>query len=335
MQLFADYAEQKTPVDRAAACQGFVTHLRTLLKSCVHHEPLVDVVPLSHLVHVSTDCGAIVMLAFDYISLRFVVMKTYLHEDGAWVLPKHAIRQLQTSIKFHTYIENPKCLQPCLDVEITENATNIIFPFYPLTFDAMFGPNRKPPADFVREKTIELLNSVRLLHDVDISHRDIKGANICFDKRGRLVLIDFDSSVTENLGARKTVPVCTLETRAPEQLRIELKLDLINQTTYDAKAGDWWAVGCVVAQMFLGAPLFRVRDATWQLKDYYEDICTFCAHFANHAESPHNIVKALRRCVTHDILQLLRGLLQLDCVKRKAAVDTFLFQETDGCLNRL
>jgi len=322
-RLFEIYSQQTTIEGRAAACQGFVTHLRTLLKDGIpHHEPLVDVVPLSHLMHVSTDCGAIVMLAFDHLVSRFVVLKTYLHEEGAWVLPTHVLRQLQTSIKFHTYAENPLCLQPCLDVEITKNATNMVFPFYPLTFDALFGPNRKPPAAFVREKTIELLHSVRLLHDVDIAHRDIKGANICFDERGHLVLIDFDSSVTECLAERKTVPVCTLETRAPEQLNMELQQQI--NVSYNAKAGDWWAVGCVVAQMFLGAPLFRVRDANWQLKDYYEDMCTFCAHLANYAESPHNIVKALRRCITPDILILLCGLLNLDITKRKSAVDTFL-----------
>ncbi len=323
-KLIEHYLTQQTPQGRAAACQGFVTHLRSLIVGKTHHEPLVDMVLLSHLMHVSTDCGAIVMLGFDHNAQRFNVVKTYLHEEGAWMLPTHVLRQLQTSMKFHSYVNGPKCLQPCVDVQITENATNIIFPFYPLTFDALFGPQRTPPIDFIREKATELLHAVCSLHAAEIAHRDIKGANICFDKSGRLVLIDFDSSVTENIHARKTVPVCTLETRAPEQLRIELSKEEAKHMDYDAKNGDWWAVGCVISQMFLGAPLFRVRDANWQLKDYYEDICTFCAHLANYKTSFHSIVKALRRCVTPDILALLCGLLNLDVHSRRQAVDDFL-----------
>ncbi len=326
MDVFEQYQKQTTKEDLSAACENIVFYLRFLItdqkEQC--QNPLVDIVLLSHLANVSTDCGAIVMLAFDQIQTRFVVVKEYLHEDGAWQLPAHVVRQLQSSCKIHSSHFHPKCLQPCIDIQITENRTHLIFPYYPLTFDALFGLNRKPPSSFVMEKAIELLHAVQTLHDIGIAHRDIKGPNICVDERGRLILIDFDSSIAENLTHRKTVPVCTLQTRAPEQIRAELVPDVKN--SYDAKAGDWWAVGCVIAQMFLGNSLFHVR-ATTQLKEYYEYICMFCAQLGQWKTSTHDVVKALRRCVGNDTMVLLVGLLSLDPSKRHQEIVGFLFKQ--------
>jgi serine/threonine protein kinase len=328
--LFAQYVQQTTPHGRAACCAGFVTHLRTLIcggGANLQYEPLVDIVLLSHLVHVSTDCGAIVMLAFDRVCDRFVVVKQYLHEDGAWCLPPHVLRQLQTSMKLYTFQQSKsQCLQPCIDVQITENTTHMMFPFYPLTFEALFGLNREPPEAFVCEKAVELLQAVTELHKAEIAHRDIKGPNICFNKRGRLVLIDFDSSVTNNLHQRKTVPICTLQTRAPEQIRMEITADM-KENRYDAQAGDWWSTGCVIAQMFLGKPLFTIRDENWSLREFYEDISTFCAHLSDYRNSEHNLVKALRRRVSTDIMMLLCGLLSLFPEKRLPQVVLFLSKQ--------
>jgi len=326
MNIFAHYEQQTTALARAEACESIMTRLRTLITIRQETEPLVDIVLLSHLANVSTDCGAIVMLAFDHKSSRFVVVKEYLHEEGPWNLPQHVIRQLQTSVKLYELQARPRCLQPCIDVHISENVTHMIFPYYPLTFDALFGLNRKPPAAFVFEKAIELLHAVQILHESEVAHRDIKAANICFDKRGRLVLIDFDSSVAENLQSRKTVPVCTEQTRAPEQIRAEL---VETKTGYDAKAGDWWAAGCVIAQMYLGIPLFRTHKF---LKDYYQDICMFCAQLAQWKNSIHEKVKALRRCVSSEVMVLLCGILSLDPTKRHSHVLRFLStQDTNVC----
>ncbi len=191
-----------------------------------------------------------------------------------------------------------------------------------MTFDALFGLNRKPPYGFALEKTIELLRAVERLHDANIAHRDIKGPNICFDKRGCLVLIDFDSSVADDLGHRRTVPVCTLLTRAPEQLRAELVKGEA-KTSYDAKAGDWWAVGCVIVQMFLGVPLFELPKQIY-LQEFYEDMCMLCAQFAQWQTSIHERVKTLRRCVTPHIMVLLSNLLSLQPEKRHSGMLDFL-----------
>ncbi len=118
-RVFANYTKQSTLEGLEEACGELVIYLRSLISEQRSNTQLVDIVLLSHLASVSTDCGAIVMLAFDHKKSRFVVVKEYLHEDGKWQLPKHVLRQLQTSCRLYEASTSVACLQPCLDVQIT------------------------------------------------------------------------------------------------------------------------------------------------------------------------------------------------------------------------
>ena len=88
------------------------------------------------------------------------------------------------------------------------------------------------------------------LHEHHVMHRDIKPDNILVNsKTGELKIADFGLSRPFGIPYEKlTFSIQTLFYRAPELL-------LGNQDY--TLAVDIWSVGCVIAEMALGKPLFR------------------------------------------------------------------------------
>ncbi|EIN07318.1 Pkinase-domain-containing protein [Punctularia strigosozonata HHB-11173 SS5] len=101
----------------------------------------------------------------------------------------------------------------------------------------------------VRNFVRQILQGLKYLHDKDIIHRDIKGANILVDNKGSIKISDFGISKKaskESLmgGNRAHRPSLqgSVFWMAPE---------VVKQTAYTLKA-DIWSVGCLVVEMFTG-----------------------------------------------------------------------------------
>ncbi|CAG9464648.1 unnamed protein product [Pedinophyceae sp. YPF-701] len=94
----------------------------------------------------------------------------------------------------------------------------------------------------------QLLHAVEFLHDRWTVHRDIKLSNLLMTNQGVLKLCDF--GLARYFRAYKepyTPGVVTLWYRAPEIL--------LGEEVY-TEAVDVWAVGCVLAELLTGEPLF-------------------------------------------------------------------------------
>ncbi|KAK4698471.1 mitogen-activated protein kinase kinase kinase, partial [Phenoliferia sp. Uapishka_3] len=112
---------------------------------------------------------------------------------------------------------------------------------------------------FVRQ----ILTGLHYLHEREIIHRDIKGANILVDNKGGIKISDFGISkkVEDNLltGAHRPSLQGSVYWMAPE---------VVKQTSYTSKA-DIWSLGCLVVEMLTGQhpwanltqmqAIFRVR----------------------------------------------------------------------------
>ncbi|KAI0703621.1 hypothetical protein BC835DRAFT_1262731 [Cytidiella melzeri] len=100
----------------------------------------------------------------------------------------------------------------------------------------------------VRNWVRQILQGLDYLHERDIIHRDIKGANMLVDNKGGIKISDFGISkkVEDNLlpGHRAHRPSLqgSVFWMAPE---------VVKQTAYTRKA-DIWSVGCLVVEMLTG-----------------------------------------------------------------------------------
>eukprot|EP01006_Ploeotia_vitrea_P028185 TRINITY_DN60908_c0_g1_i1.p1 TRINITY_DN60908_c0_g1~~TRINITY_DN60908_c0_g1_i1.p1 ORF type:complete len:455 (+),score=35.37 TRINITY_DN60908_c0_g1_i1:51-1367(+) len=103
----------------------------------------------------------------------------------------------------------------------------------------------------------QLLQGVHSLHTAGIMHRDLKPQNLLLSQECDLKICDFGMAREDQDDLEKSEYVITRWYRAPELL--------MQWKTY-SKQVDLFSVGCIIAEMFLGKPLFPGRDYFDQLR---------------------------------------------------------------------
>ncbi|KAK6460805.1 meiosis and centromere regulator kinase [Scheffersomyces coipomensis] len=115
------------------------------------------------------------------------------------------------------------------------------------------------PYPHMKAYTFQLARAMLYLHGFGISHRDIKPSNILVDPATvTLKICDFGSAKKLEPNQESVSYICSRYYRAPELI--------IGCTRYTPKI-DIWGLGCVVAEMFLGKPLFQGQEPELQLKE--------------------------------------------------------------------
>ncbi|KAJ3737085.1 kinase-like domain-containing protein [Lentinula guzmanii] len=107
----------------------------------------------------------------------------------------------------------------------------------------------------------QTLRALKSIHSADIVHRDLKPANLLLNANCDLKVCDFGLARSIETTAGKepgvmTEYVATRWYRAPE---IMLSFRMYS------KSVDIWAVGCILAELISGRPLFPGRDYSHQL----------------------------------------------------------------------
>ncbi|KAG1668886.1 hypothetical protein FOA52_016055 [Chlamydomonas sp. UWO 241] len=117
--------------------------------------------------------------------------------------------------------------------------------------------NQRMPNIFVKLYAYQMLRSLGYIHREGICHRDIKPQNLLVNTESHcLKLCDFGSAKQLVKGEPNISYICSRYYRAPE---------LIFGATDYTSAIDVWSVGCVVAELMLGQPLFPGESGVDQL----------------------------------------------------------------------
>ncbi|KXZ53820.1 CDKH1 protein [Gonium pectorale] len=103
----------------------------------------------------------------------------------------------------------------------------------------------------------QLLSGIHYLHVNWVIHRDLKTSNILYNNHGELKICDFGLARQFGSPLRSyTQPVVTLWYRPPELL--------LGETLYST-AVDMWSIGCIMAELLTGKPLFPGQGDIEQL----------------------------------------------------------------------
>ncbi|CXI02376.1 glycogen synthase kinase 3 [Plasmodium berghei] len=117
--------------------------------------------------------------------------------------------------------------------------------------------NQFLPIFLVKLYSYQLCRALGYLHSKLICHRDLKPQNLLIDpKTHTLKLCDFGSAKSLISGQRSVSYICSRFYRAPE-----LMLGSTNYTTHI----DLWSLGCIIAEMVLGYPIFSGQSSVDQL----------------------------------------------------------------------
>ncbi|CUM64671.1 uncharacterized protein PRCAT00002280001 [Priceomyces carsonii] len=115
------------------------------------------------------------------------------------------------------------------------------------------------PYPHMKAYTFQIARAMLYLHGFGISHRDIKPSNILVDPSNvTLKICDFGSAKKLEPNQPSVSYICSRYYRAPELI--------VGCTVYTTKI-DIWGLGCVIAEMFLGKPIFQGQSPELQLKE--------------------------------------------------------------------
>jgi len=138
---------------------------------------------------------------------------------------------------------------------------NLVMDYVPETLYRVLRYYKKKGMDFPdplgKIYSYQMFRSLAYIHALGIVHRDIKPQNILIDTGNhRLVMCDFGSAKKIEKGEKSVAYICSRYYRAPELI--------LGQDKY-GPAIDTWSIGCVIAEMFLGEPVFPGQSSKDQM----------------------------------------------------------------------
>ena len=138
----------------------------------------------------------------------------------------------------------------------------MVMDYYDNDLHNMLNTLKKPlRREVIKNLMLQILEGVHHIHSNWYIHRDLKSSNLLVSsKTGQLAIADFGLARKYSNPVRMTLNVVTREYRSPELL--------LGATIYDT-AVDMWSVGCIFAEFFLLAPLFRGKNDFDQINSIF------------------------------------------------------------------
>ena len=184
---------------------------------------------------------------------EFVAIKKF-HESLHSELKPILIRELKLlrKIKHENIVEFKEAFR-------IKEKLHFVFEYVEKTLLQKLEEDKKGLSECIIQKIIfELCKSIGYLHSNNIIHRDIKPENVLLDTNNNVKLCDFGFAkiLNKENHEKMTDYVSTRWYRAPEVI--------IGSGNYGPEV-DFWAVGCLMAELINGAPLFPGENEIDQL----------------------------------------------------------------------
>lgn len=197
----------------------------------------------------------IVCRAKDLSTGELVAIKTVYQDEGHQNRELTIIKSLShpniVGLKRYFYTANDR----------GEEFLSLVLEYLPSSMDKILkdAEKKKAPLPIATIKACmrEFIKSLEYLHGLGICHRDIKPHNVLVDvETGQAKLCDFGCSKRLVEGEPNIQYICARYYRAPE---------IVFSWAYYTCAIDMWSVGCVMAELFTGKPLFPGKNSVDQL----------------------------------------------------------------------
>lgn len=184
---------------------------------------------------------------------QIVAIKKFMESEDDPVIRKIALREIRM-LKQLKHIN----LVNLLEVFRKKRRLHLVFEYCDHTVLHELDRNpRGVPGEQVKNIMWQTLQAVNFCHKRNCIHRDVKPENILLTKRGIVKLCDFGfATMFTGPDAYYTDYVATRWYRAPELL--------VGDTQYGPPV-DVWAIGCVLAELISGNPLWPGRSDVDQL----------------------------------------------------------------------
>jgi len=183
-------------------------------------------------------------LTGELMAVKQVEMASGGKEDAR---KRSMVEALQREIELLKDLQHPNIVQ-YLGSSDEDDSLNIFLEYVPGGSVAAllntYGPQKEP---LIRNFVRQILTGLAYLHNKDIIHRDIKGANVLVDNKGGIKISDFGISKKVEAG------LLTSSSHRPslQGSVFWMAPEVVKQTSYTLKA-DIWSLGCLIVEMFTG-----------------------------------------------------------------------------------
>lgn len=135
------------------------------------------------------------------------------------------------------------------DIIFNQKGLAMVFEYCPLNLRQFIKKNKSVSTSELKSLSKEIISGMHYMHSNCILHRDLKPENILLDSKGKVKIADFGLARQLAQPFREySNSILTLYYRAPELCYGETKYSL---------GVDIWAIGCTLAEIVLGEPLFK------------------------------------------------------------------------------
>ncbi|KAJ2159464.1 serine/threonine protein kinase, CMGC, CDC2/CDK sub [Coemansia sp. RSA 552] len=180
-----------------------------------------------------------------------VALKRVLMHNEREGLPITAIRE----IKLLKSLDHPNVV-PLTDMLVRHDSTQppsvyMVFPYMDHDLTGLLeNPSIQLRPEHIKLYLRQLLEGTAYLHASRVMHRDMKASNLLINNAGRLLIADFGLARAFNPDDKKDMTKCVVTRwyRPPELL--------LGERRYST-AIDMWGVGCILAEMLVGKPVFQ------------------------------------------------------------------------------